>query len=144
VQAGAAPDGGHAVAPVGVTKVWLPEIEFSHATHAPFACRDCHAAAAVYAPKSADLGRPEWSRPAPGHPYALLGAEERARLPGLAPSETAGDVLVPGIEGCRSCHGGAKASPPLVASDCVLCHPFHDEKHGPLRAPALQRLGATR
>jgi hypothetical protein len=124
---------------VEVAAVWMPKSEFRHVTHAPFACRDCHAAAAGYDPEDAQAGeRPAWSLPGAG-PYALFTpAELRERA--LQPSESAEDVLLPGIATCRSCHGGASAAPPLVASGCVLCHPFHRAEHGPLR----ERTAAAR
>ena len=43
-------------------------------------------------------------------------------------SDTSEDVLIPGIENCRSCHGGAHTEN-RVASSCVSCHEFHiDDK----------------
>ncbi|HEU4530656.1 MAG TPA: cytochrome c3 family protein, partial [Steroidobacteraceae bacterium] len=43
-------------------------------------------------------------------------------------SARATDVLMPGIQACRDCHGGATrlaGSQALVPSDCTLCHSFH-------------------
>ena len=40
-------------------------------------------------------------------------------------SRKAEDVAMPDITRCRDCHGGAKATPPRVASDCATCHVFH-------------------
>lgn len=39
-------------------------------------------------------------------------------------SEHADEVLLPGIENCRDCHGGAK-SEDKYASTCTVCHQFH-------------------
>lgn len=39
-------------------------------------------------------------------------------------SEHAGEVLLPGIENCQSCHGGA-GSEDKYASTCTVCHRFH-------------------
>jgi predicted CXXCH cytochrome family protein len=39
-------------------------------------------------------------------------------------SEVADDVLLPGVEDCRECHGGAK-SRDKYASSCTVCHQFH-------------------
>lgn len=39
-------------------------------------------------------------------------------------SEEGSDVLLPGIESCRNCHGGAHESKKL-ASTCIDCHGFH-------------------
>jgi predicted CXXCH cytochrome family protein len=45
-------------------------------------------------------------------------------------SERAEDVLLPGIEDCRSCHGGAKAQD-KYASTCTVCHKFHLDEMPP-------------
>jgi predicted CXXCH cytochrome family protein len=39
-------------------------------------------------------------------------------------SEHSEDVLLPGIETCRMCHGGHQAQD-RISSDCVSCHEFH-------------------
>ncbi len=130
---GSAADAGTGVAPVEIASVWMPKSEFRHTTHSPFPCGDCHAAAAVYDPDAGDEGgRPGWSLPGAG-PYALRTPDELRAETGLEPSQVATDVLLPGLDTCRGCHGGAGAGPPKVASDCVLCHPFHREEHGPMR-----------
>ncbi|HEX7028315.1 MAG TPA: cytochrome c3 family protein, partial [Gammaproteobacteria bacterium] len=41
-------------------------------------------------------------------------------------SENSNDVLMPGIENCRECHGGARAED-KYASTCIVCHQFHLE-----------------
>ncbi|HSG89982.1 MAG TPA: cytochrome c3 family protein [Pseudomonadales bacterium] len=51
-------------------------------------------------------------------------AEDCARCHGAENSTVATDVLMPGIESCRDCHGGGEATNKL-ASDCVECHVFH-------------------
>lgn len=55
-------------------------------------------------------------------------------------SKQASDVLMPGIETCRQCHGGgdtAHGSDDLVQSGCTMCHAFHVAGQGPWsgRAP---------
>jgi predicted CXXCH cytochrome family protein len=40
-------------------------------------------------------------------------------------SATSGDVLLPGIETCRGCHGGGTPAVGKVASTCLSCHAFH-------------------
>jgi pSer/pThr/pTyr-binding forkhead associated (FHA) protein len=43
-------------------------------------------------------------------------------------SESAHDVLIPGIETCRDCHGSGNArrnSSTQTASACIMCHSFH-------------------
>ena len=49
-------------------------------------------------------------------------------------SASATDVLVPGIENCRDCHGSGFArrnAPGQTPSTCVMCHSFHFESKGP-------------
>jgi predicted CXXCH cytochrome family protein len=51
-----------------------------------------------------------------------------------ARSSAAGDVLMPGIAVCRDCHGSGdphRNPAGLVQSGCILCHGFHDTRHGP-------------
>jgi len=48
-------------------------------------------------------------------------------------STHAADLLIPGIESCRECHGSGIArrnSGGQIASTCVACHGFHDEAKG--------------
>jgi predicted CXXCH cytochrome family protein len=44
-------------------------------------------------------------------------------------SRHATDILLPDIARCRECHGGTQ-SPAKVASDCLMCHPFHIPSRG--------------
>jgi predicted CXXCH cytochrome family protein len=50
--------------------------------------------------------------------------------PGAPKSKRATDILLPDIARCRECHGGAGSSA-KVASDCLMCHPFHVPSRGP-------------
>ncbi len=50
-------------------------------------------------------------------------------------SSSAGDVLLPGIERCRDCHGGAEATN-KVASSCISCHEFHQPHLSSMRTKA--------
>ena len=50
-----------------------------------------------------------------------------------AKSRDAADVLVPGIETCRSCHGG-EASAAKVPSSCAMCHSYHQKQDAPWRS----------
>lgn len=49
----------------------------------------------------------------------------------VAGSASARDVLLPGVEVCRSCHGGQWATD-RVPSPCVTCHAFHVDGHPPM------------
>jgi hypothetical protein len=53
-----------------------------------------------------------------------------------AQSELASDVLIPGIENCRDCHGSALSSrnkSSQTPSTCIMCHSFHYAAKGPLQ-----------
>lgn len=49
-----------------------------------------------------------------------------------AQSSSSADVLMPNIEGCRTCHLGQSATD-KVPSTCVDCHKFHRDDVGPMR-----------
>jgi hypothetical protein len=130
-----APDGGLDIAPLEVAEVWMPRSEFQHGTHSSFSCAGCHAGAAVYEPDEDTRGeRPAWSV-AGARPYELLTREEAQRIHGVAPSEDASDILIPGIERCRSCHAGGAGQRYRVTSECAMCHAFHREGTPPMRGP---------
>jgi len=131
VAADAASPFGYAIPEVRVPAEWLAQGGFVHGSHAVFECRRCHAAAAVFDPEFApEVPRPSWSIEGSKSPFVLSLRSEQA------PSEKAHDVLIPGIEVCRDCHGGARVPEPAVASDCVLCHPFHRRELGPFESAA--------
>lgn len=55
-------------------------------------------------------------------------------------SDSAEQVLLPRIESCRDCHGGAKAAD-KVASTCTSCHDFHRAQHpAVVKSPAFKPL----
>lgn len=81
---------------------WLPLAWFSHAAHAPINCLECHAAA-------------EGAKAPPLEP--LTGAPDPARWTG-----TTKNIMLPGIEDCRSCHSDAGR----VRHNCATCHAYHD------------------
>jgi len=63
---------------------------------------------------------------------------------GSAPkSKHATDILLPDIARCRECHGGAGSSA-KVASDCLMCHPFHIPSRGPWLRTAGKSTQAAR
>lgn len=127
-------DGGIDIGAVEVAAVWMPKSEFEHGTHSPFPCADCHPAAAVYSPDEDTRGeRPAWSESG-ARPYGLLTPEELQSRHGVAPSEDAGDILIPGIDRCRSCHSGRAEQQYKVTSECVMCHSFHRDGTPRMRA----------
>ena len=127
VESGIASDGGTGVAAVRIQTIWAPRIAFSHDSHMPFPCAQCHPAAAVFEPGSGL--EPPRELLAGAIPYGLLSRESAGSV-----SESAGDILIPSIETCRECHAGANASGRgVVPSPCSMCHPFHDRELGPMR-----------
>ncbi|MCT2557474.1 cytochrome c3 family protein [Tsuneonella sp. YG55] len=40
-------------------------------------------------------------------------------------SDSATDVLLPGIKTCRTCHLGESAAKPKIPSTCAMCHSYH-------------------
>jgi len=52
-------------------------------------------------------------------------------------SNSASDVLIPGIATCRNCHGGERTSKP-VDSTCAMCHDYHGKEGAP--AMIVRRL----
>lgn len=50
-------------------------------------------------------------------------------------SEQADEVLLPGVETCRACHGGADSAD-KYASPCTVCHQFHLDDKPPYGQPA--------
>ncbi|MCZ4316787.1 hypothetical protein O4H66_25570 [Comamonadaceae bacterium G21597-S1] len=51
---------------------------------------------------------------------------------GAENSTSAGDILIPDIGSCRSCHAGAQADHEKVVSRCDSCHGFHPKKAHPV------------
>jgi predicted CXXCH cytochrome family protein len=49
----------------------------------------------------------------------------------VAQSQTSAEVLVPGIDTCKTCHGSEKAHL-AVQSTCITCHAFHRHDFGPM------------
>jgi hypothetical protein len=56
-------------------------------------------------------------------------------------SETAQNVLLPGIETCRECHAGEAANRERVASTCALCHSYHGDDGAPYFVRARNNRG---
>jgi hypothetical protein len=103
-----------AIVPTAVKDVWFEHARFNHAAHRAVDCRSCHANA-----------------------YAV-GANGEMNSNA---STRHTDVLLPGVENCRSCHApaGRKAGQPVggVRHDCTECHSYHNG------ARPLEGLGAA-
>lgn len=52
-------------------------------------------------------------------------------------SDSATDLLLPGIKTCRTCHLGEEAAKPKISSTCAMCHSYH-----PRGTAAPARVGA--
>jgi hypothetical protein len=117
------------VGPVVLTRSWLEHARFDHSEHATQPCATCHPAAAV---RDKDVDdEPEWAR-AGAIPYGLID-----EAPGVTGSESASDVMIPGIATCRGCHGSSRrASSGKVPSPCSACHDFHDHELEPMAMPS--------
>ena len=44
-------------------------------------------------------------------------------------SSASSDVLMPGIESCRSCHAGEDGAHDRLQSGCIACHGYHESDH---------------
>jgi predicted CXXCH cytochrome family protein len=101
-------------------------------------CADCHEVTRV----AGKTGFDQW-RVEPVHltehwmPLARFSHAAHISQPctscheGADKSKRATDILMPKIEKCRECHGGA-ADTTKVPSDCVMCHQFHMPNRGRL------------
>ncbi|MGP1351698.1 MAG: cytochrome c3 family protein [Parasphingopyxis sp.] len=56
-------------------------------------------------------------------------------------SEEASDVLLPGIETCRECHAGGRASGDEIVSTCAMCHSYHADDAAPYLVRARNNRG---
>ncbi|HKD05845.1 MAG TPA: hypothetical protein VKB79_08080 [Bryobacteraceae bacterium] len=90
-------------------------------------CARCHAMGAADAsglPVVADATpRARWFSRATFDHAAHQGLTCASCHPNAAKSTAASDLLLPGIETCRSCHNSGKAS---AGRSCATCHVYHD------------------
>lgn len=47
---------------------------------------------------------------------------------GVKDSKLTSDVLLPGVDNCRKCHGPTSVATGAARDDCVECHVYHDHK----------------
>ncbi|HEB89380.1 MAG TPA: FHA domain-containing protein [Deltaproteobacteria bacterium] len=119
------------VSAVQIQHEWFPSARFDHSAHATWPCARCHPGAAVRDPDSDVEEEPAWARPG-SIPYELIDDG-----PGIVISETASDVMIPGIATCRECHVGPDAGDrQKVSSPCSTCHDFHDNALAPMARKA--------
>ncbi len=93
------------------------------------ACYDCH----IVTPPGAN-GSASWSVTPINQPmrYMMNGwfdhkahsTETCESCHAAAKSHDARQLLLPGIDSCRTCHGGEKSKAP-VPSSCAMCHSYH-------------------
>jgi hypothetical protein len=108
------------IARPNVTSMWLQHATFSHSPHRALRCQECH-------PKAgSEPGEPPTTSPV---------------------SQISEDVLIPGIDSCRRCHGpeGSHKGPPTgqVRATCITCHQYHNGDHAGTR-PAARVLTQRR
>jgi predicted CXXCH cytochrome family protein len=90
--------------PTRIPDRWLPHSHFDHGRHTEVACTVCHYT--------------------PGTSTDALRTQE---TPIMLESKVVQDVLMPGIEVCRQCHGPSSAQPRggSARSGCIECHVYH-------------------
>lgn len=102
------------------------------------ACYDCHIVTPPGTNGSIDWGVVPVRQPSR---YLMRGwfdhaahtTQSCASCHAAAKSRDAADVLLPGIETCRSCHGG-EGSSAKVPSSCAMCHSYHQKQDAPWRS----------
>jgi predicted CXXCH cytochrome family protein len=102
------------------------------------ACYDCHVVTPPGASGSIDWGVVPVHQPAR---YLMRGwfdhaahtSESCVSCHAAGKSRDAADVLVPGIETCRQCHGGENSAA-QVPSSCAMCHSYHQKQDAPWRS----------
>ena len=96
------------IVPPNIPERWLPHSRFRHGRHEMLECSDCH-----------------YVRP-PADPQ---NHDPRSDAGSIYQSTSAGDILMPSIANCRSCHGlpvGTPISGRIKArDDCIECHRYH-------------------
>jgi predicted CXXCH cytochrome family protein len=108
-------------------------------------CGECHAL--VETPDDPLAWRVAPVRPAPARlraarfdhrPHRDVGCTTCHKAPA---SDSAGDMLLPGVETCRNCHGGPDAAR-RIPTACVDCHEFHGRHGGLAHRQAASELDA--
>jgi hypothetical protein len=135
---------GAAAPPPGRAVFNLADREASRRIHDLFkprgACFGCHVvtppADGGFGYRVAPVSLRDNFLPAARFPHSAHEADlECADCHAAQTSARAADVLIPGIETCRACHGGARAFG-KVASACVDCHGYHASAGQPVMTPA--------
>jgi predicted CXXCH cytochrome family protein len=102
------------------------------------ACYDCHVVTPPRTNGSTDWGVVPVRQPSRylmhgWFDHAAHTTQSCASCHAAAKSREAADVLVPGIETCRSCHGGERSAA-KVPSSCAMCHSYHQKQDAPWRS----------
>jgi predicted CXXCH cytochrome family protein len=110
------------------------------------ACAECHT---VIPP----MGGASWSVKPVRQPsrylmhgwfdHAAHATESCASCHKAGTSGSAADLLLPGIETCRTCHGG-EASKAQVPSSCAMCHSYHAVEGAPWQPKRPNRTPVDR
>ena len=98
---------------------WLLHSKFDHDPHRMLKCTECHSSSAS--------------------PRDIL--EKNNQRPDIYNSSRTGDILIPGIATCKSCHTTEQAvsrHPESARSDCLECHVYHKRD---FETPGKRELG---
>jgi predicted CXXCH cytochrome family protein len=97
------------------------------------ACAECHTVIPPSGGKSwsvAPVTQPERYMLHGWFDHAAHNTESCASCHKAGASGSAADLLLPGIETCRTCHGGESSSAKLPSS-CAMCHSYHAAEGAP-------------
>jgi len=111
------------------------------------ACYDCHVVTPPGTNGSIDWGVVPVRQPSRylmhgWFDHAAHSTQSCASCHAAGKSRDAADVLVPGIETCRSCHG-CEGSAAKVPSSCAMCHSYHQKQDAPWRSRRRLSPAAT-
>ncbi len=99
-------DGNWAIRKPNIPDVWFRHAKFRHDAHRILKCVECHSSSG----SSSDI------------------VKEQATLPDIYSSSSTGDILMPGIALCKSCHNALPAEESGqggARTDCLECHVYH-------------------
>ena len=75
----------------------------------------------------------------PGGPR-LTGSQACASCHNAPASQSSTELLIPGVDSCRACHGGERTRLP-VPSTCAMCHDYHINQGTPAQLLRLRARG---
>ena len=120
------------IVPTQIPDRWFPHAKFHHDAHRLMKCVDCHSAPitpALQATQTTGLDQSTENS----------AAGDRARV-AVFDSTSTGDVLMPGLELCQSCHtpqAQLSAGRKAARDNCTECHDYHQRQFEPLQPNPL-------